>query len=96
MKIRFSKTAYGNLDAMAEYIYEQSASKTTTARYLKKFRKYIIETLKLFPKAGRPSDELAPHTRKLVYQGYSIIYRLSEEQVEILIIYRENMPKLGE
>jgi plasmid stabilization system protein ParE len=81
---------------MAEYIYEQSASKTTTVRYLKKFKHYIIQTLELFPKAGRPAGELEPNSRKLVYQGYSIIYKISEEQVEILIIYRENMPKIWE
>ena len=96
MKIKFSQTAYNCLDAMAEYIYEQCASKPTTVRYLKKFKQYIIQTLELFPKAGRPADELKPKSRKLVYQGYSVIYRISEEQVEILLIYRENMPKIGQ
>ena len=95
MKIKFSQTAYNCLDAMGEYIYERSASKKTTAGYLKKFRQYIIETLKLFPKAGRPSDELESNSRKLVYQGYSIIYKISKDQIEILIIYRENIPKIG-
>ena len=92
MKIKFSYTAYNCLDAMSDYIYERSASKTVTARYLKQFRRYIVETLKLFPKAGRPSDELEPNSRKLVYHGYSIIYRISEDQIDILTLYRENLP----
>jgi len=36
--------------------------------------------------------ELAPNTRKLVYQGFSIIYRIANDRVEILTIYRENLP----
>jgi plasmid stabilization system protein ParE len=92
MKIKFSHTAYNCLDAMSDYIYERSASKTVTVRYLKQFRRYIVETLKLFPKAGRPSDELEPNSRKLVYHGYSIIYRISGDRIEILTLYRENLP----
>ena len=58
---------------------------------MKKLRQYITQTLNHFPQAGRPSAELAPNTRKLVYQGFSIIYRISDERIEILTIYRENL-----
>ena len=92
MKIEFSHKAFQRLEAVAEYIYEQSNSKKTTLSYIKKLRRYIIETLTHFPQAGRPSEDLAPNTRKLVYQGFSIIYRVTNERVEILTIYRENLP----
>ncbi len=92
MKIDFSQKAYQRLDALAEYIYRQSGSKKTTAEYIKKLRRYIVETLTHFPQAGRAAEDLTPHTRKLVYQGFSIIYRLSEDRIEILTIYRENLP----
>jgi plasmid stabilization system protein ParE len=92
MKIEFSKKAYHRLEALADYIYEQSNSKKTTVTYMKKFRQYIIETLSHFPQAGRPSEDLAPNTRKLVYQGFSIIYRIANDRIEILTIYRENLP----
>lgn len=92
MKIEFSQKAYQRLEALADYIYEQSNSKKTTIAYIKNLRHYIIETLTHFPKAGRPSEDLAPNTRKLVYQGFSIIYRVSDEHIEILTIYRENLP----
>ena len=92
MKIEFSHKAYSRLEEIAEYIYEQSKSKKITRTYLIKFRHYIIQTLTHFPHAGRPSEELFSGTRKLVYQGYSIIYRVFEERVEILTIYRENLP----
>jgi len=93
MKIKFSNTAYNALDEISDYIYEQSASKEATVRYLKQFRRYIIETLQHFPKAGRLSEELAPNSKKLVYHGYSIIYKISDEHIEILTLYRERLPK---
>jgi plasmid stabilization system protein ParE len=92
MKIEFSQKAYQRLEALADYIYEQSDSKKTTVTYMKKLRQYIIETLSHFPQAGRPSEYLAPNTRKLVYQGFSIIYRIANDRIEILTIYRENLP----
>ena len=92
MKIEFSQKAYQRLDALAVYIFEQSGSKKTTAAYIKKLRHYIIDTLSHFPGAGRPAEDLTPNTRKLVYQGFSIIYRIVNERIEILTIYRENLP----
>jgi plasmid stabilization system protein ParE len=56
-------------------------------------KEYIVTMLSSFPKAGRPSEELAPNTRKLVYQGYSIVYRIAQEHIEILTLYRENLPQ---
>lgn len=92
MKIEFTQNAYERLDALAAFIYEQSRSRKITAEYIKKIRTYIIETLTQFPQSGRPSDDLAPNTRKLVYQGFSIIYRMRNERIEILTIYKENLP----
>lgn len=93
-KIVFSKTAVLNLVEQAKYIFEQTKNEEVADRYLDKMKNYIIQTLSNFPKAGRPTEELATNTRKLVYQGYSIIYSVSETQIEILVIFRENLPKL--
>lgn len=90
--IVFSKTATKNLISQAKYIYEQTRSRKLSDKYLDKMKTFIIEILSTFPKSGRPSEDLAANTRKLVYQGYSIIYRLSDKRVEILTIYRENLP----
>jgi plasmid stabilization system protein ParE len=92
MKIKFTQNACERLDMLAAYIYEQSRSKKVTAEYVKKVRVYIVEILTQFPKSGRPSDDLAPNTRKLVYQGFSIIYRIQEDSIEILTIFKENLP----
>lgn len=93
-KIVFSKTAVLNLVEQAKYIFEQTKNEEVADKYLDKMKNYIIQTLSNFPKAGRPTEELAANTRKLVYQGYSIIYSVSETQIEILVIFRENLPKL--
>lgn len=93
-KIVFSKIAVANLVEQAKYIFEQTKNEEVADRYLDKMKNYIIQTLSNFPKAGRPTEELSPNTRKLVYQGYSIIYSVSETQIEILVIFRENLPKL--
>ncbi|WP_169308538.1 type II toxin-antitoxin system RelE/ParE family toxin [Nitratifractor salsuginis] len=47
-----------------------------------------------FPKAGRPAEEFGSGVRKLVYQRYSILYRLESKQITILAIYRENQPRI--
>ncbi len=92
-KVVFSKKATQNLITQAKYIYKQTKSVELSDKYLDKMKLYINEMLTVFPKSGRPSEELAPNTRKLVYQGYSIIYRLTKDRAEILTIYRENLPK---
>ncbi len=93
-KIVFSKTAVANLVEQAKYIFEQTRNEQVSDRYLDKMKNYIIQTLSHFPKSGRPTEELSPNTRKLVYQGFSIIYTISDERIEILVIFRENLPKL--
>ena len=93
-KIVFSKTASLQLIEQAKYIYEQTQSVALADKYLDTMKRFIQETLSSFPKSGRPTPELAPDTRKLVYQGYSIIYKTSKEKIEILTLFRENLPKL--
>ena len=91
-KVIFSNKATKNLVDQALYIFEQTHSVTLSDKYLDDMKSYIIAILSTFPKSGRPSDDIVPHTRKLVYQGFSIIYRINDDQIEILTIYRENLP----
>ncbi len=93
-KIIFSKTASSRLTEQARYIYEQTQSTNLADAYLEGMHRFIKETLSHFPKSGRPTPELAQDTRKLVYQGYSIIYKIADTHVEILTIFKENLPKL--
>lgn len=52
------------------------------------------EILIRFPESGRKTQEYGKGIRKLVYQGYSILYRvnMNKERVEIVNIFRENLP----
>lgn len=80
------------LEMIAEYIYEQTQSKKLTREYLQRFREFIVSTLSAFPYAGRSAEELISGSRKLVYQGYSIIYVVEPERIWVLTLYRENLP----
>ena len=92
MKVEFSHKAYLRLEAIADFIYEQSQSKMLTVKYVRNFQSYIVTTLTKFPKAGRSSEEFGEGVRKLVYQRYCILYRLADDHIEILTLYREKLP----
>ncbi len=91
-KVIFSQKAVQNLIDQALYIFEQTQSVELSDTYLDNMKNYIVEMLSKFPRSGRASDDIAPNTRKLVYQGFSIIYRETDERIEILTLYRENLP----
>ncbi|KIM06091.1 MAG: hypothetical protein KN64_00920 [Sulfurovum sp. AS07-7] len=91
IRIIFSLKAQAQLVEHAAFIYDQSKNVDIADAYLDKMRDYISSTLSRFPKAGRPSDEIIENSRKLVYQGFSIIYSIESEHIEILLIYRENL-----
>lgn len=92
MRIDFSPKAHMRLEMIAQYIYEQTKSKKLTREYLQRLREFIVSTLSVFPNAGRSCEELISGSRKLVYQGYSIIYTVEKDQIWILTLYRENLP----
>jgi len=90
-KVIFSKKAKQRLVEHAFFIFEQSQNPDIADAYLDKMKAFIIDILSRFPKSGRPSDDIESNTRKLVYQGFSIIYRIKDEQIEILTLYKENL-----
>jgi len=94
MKINFSQNALLNLDDIATYIYKQSKSKTITSQHIRTLQKYIRISLSDFPKIGRPAEEFGKHIRKLVFQRYSILYIIEENHINIIAIYKQNLPSL--
>lgn len=94
MKIRFTPTFYRKLDDITAYIYQESKSNSFTVRYVRKLQKHIITNLSDFPKLGRPADEFGKGIRKIVHQRYSILYRIEEDYILVIIIYRENLPNI--
>jgi plasmid stabilization system protein ParE len=94
MKIEFSQKAYVSLEQIAEYIFEQSQFKKITRTYVKGLNLYITQTLSLFPQAGRPAEEFGKDVRKLVYQRYSILYKVESKRIVVLTLFRENLPAM--
>jgi len=94
MKIKFTPTFHRKLDSIAAYIYQESQSKSLTLRYVRKLQKYIVVNLNDFPKLGRPAEEFGADIRKLVYQRYSILYRIDKEYILVITIYKDNLPNI--
>lgn len=92
--IVFSKKAAFRLVKITDYIYKKSQSEAITFSYMARLKEYIYSILLHFPESGRKAEEYGKGIRKLVYQGYSILYRINEskERVEIVNIFRENLP----
>lgn len=92
--IVFSKKAAYRLRKITDFIYNQSQSDTITLAYMARLKQYIFNILTQFPESGRKAQEYGGNVRKLVYQGYSILYRINEskERIEIVNIFRENLP----
>ena len=93
-KITFSQKAVDALLSQARYIYELTLDIKKADIYLDEMEDYISTTLRVHPKIGRPAPELGLGIRKLVYKRYSILYRMTEVQIEILTIYKENLPSI--
>jgi len=92
--IVFSKKATHRLTKITDFIYNQSQSETITVAYMARLKHYIFNILTQFPESGRKAEEYGKVIRKLVYQGFSILYRINEskERIEIVNIFRENLP----
>ena len=93
-KITFSQKAIDALISQAKYIYELTLSLEKADNYFDEMEEYINHTLKVHPKLGRPAPELGFGVRKLIYKRYSILYRITSIEIEILTIYKQNLPNL--
>ena len=90
--IIFSPRAKQRLEDMAEYLYRQSLSKEFVRSYLTQFQVWLETVLGQFPESGALMPEYGEGVRKVVYREYSFIYRNTGDVVEILTVYRENLP----
>ncbi len=91
-EIVFSPLAQQRFEELAEYLYEQQLSKRFVLDYLTKFEQWLENVLGLFPEAGRLMPEFGEGIRRVVYREYSFIYRIEDDAIEILTLYRENGP----
>jgi len=92
-RLIFSVKFKNRLVVIARYIYESSKSAEITKRHIASI-KSSIQILKNFPLIGREAVEFGVDIRKLVVLDYTLLYSIneSEERIEILNIFRENLP----
>ena len=94
IKVVFTQEAIRNLLEQADYIYGLTLDAQKADKFLLTMKAHLVQNLGYFPKLGRSAEEYGKGMRKLVHQNYSILYLLQEETINIVTIYRENLPKL--
>ena len=83
MKIKWTKTALGNLGLITDYIAQDSPRRAKT--FIQEIREKTT-TLVEFPKIGRPGRVIG--TRELVvHKNYIVAYRVRGEDVEIIRVH---------
>ena len=82
-RVRWTTKAADQLEGIVKHIQEDNPE---AARKVAQAILDRIENLKLFPRLGRPGEELEG-TRELLSPPYVIVYRLKDDVAEILYIW---------
>ena len=90
--IIFAPRAKKRLEDVAEYLYQQSRSKSFVRGYLRQFEEWLETLLGQFPESGTLMIEYGENIRRIVYREYSFLYKISDDTIEILTVYRDNLP----
>ena len=90
--IVFSPRARQRMEEIADYLYQQQLSNEFVLDYLNRFETWLDALLAQFPESGVSMPEYGDGIRRVVYQKYSFVYRFKDEVIEILTVYRENLP----
>lgn len=91
-RIVFSPRARQRMEEIADYLYQQQLSNQVVQDHLNCFETWLETLLGQFPESGVPMPEYGDDIRRVVYNKYSFIYRYKDEMIEILTVYRENLP----
>ncbi|MEA3333466.1 MAG: type II toxin-antitoxin system RelE/ParE family toxin [Pseudomonadota bacterium] len=92
LTIVFSPRARQRMQEIASYLYRQNLSNDLVLDYLNRFEDWLMTVLIQFPDSGTPMPEFGNNVRRVVYQKYSFVYRVRADVIEILTVYRENLP----
>jgi len=86
IKLRWTTQAVEDLEAIRNFIANDSAAYAdlAVARLLE-----AVERLEHFPRSGRVVPELSdPQLREIIESPYRIVYRVRDETVEVLTVFR--------
>lgn len=92
IEIIFTARAKIRLENITDYLLKETQSPNFVIRYLDDIENYITEILTLFPESGAPLSDWGNDIRRIVYKEYSFIYKIIEQKIFILTIYKENLP----
>jgi len=92
MRIIFSPRAKHRLTEIAAYLYDQQLSKRFVRNYMDHFESWLEVVLGQFPDSGTPMTSYGKGVRRIAYREFSFIYRVNGGNIEILTIYKENLP----
>lgn len=90
--IVFSPIAKQRLESIANYLLHQHLSASFVIEYLNGIEHWLETVLFLFLQSGTPAPKYGSGVRKIVYKKYNFIYRVQGQEIQILTIYRENLP----
>ena len=85
-KLRWTTQAVEDVEAIRKFVahHSDAYADLVVARLLE-----AVERLELFPRSGRIVPELAdPQLREVIEPPYRIVYRVLDESVEILTVFR--------
>ena len=86
IKLRWTTQAVEDLEAISNFIANDSAAYAdlAVARLLE-----AVERLEHFPRSGRIVPKLSdPQLREIIESPYRIVYRVRDETVEVLTVFR--------
>jgi plasmid stabilization system protein ParE len=91
MRIRFTPTALDDLVRIRDYLVEHRGT-AHAARVGARIRA-AIDLLVEFPYIGHLGEVPGTRLRKVTGQPYGVIYRVSEEAVQVVHIYHERQDR---
>ncbi|WP_040554899.1 type II toxin-antitoxin system RelE/ParE family toxin [Rheinheimera sp. A13L] len=92
LQLVFSPRAKERLSEIAEYLSGQGLPDSFVVEYLNQFELWLNKVLLEFPESGIELTEYGYGIRKVCYKKYSFVYRVTGSQIEILTVFRENLP----
>lgn len=93
MVIIYSKRFNERLEKILDFISLDSKERANT--FAKKL-KSKIKSLTFMPFKCRKNAVLNDqNVRDLIYKGYVIVFRINQDEIEILEIFKENLPSLS-
>ena len=92
MGVVFTPRAQQSLLEIGFYLKEQNVSADFIRHYLKNIKTTIKSLLAMFPESGVIVIINGRECRRIIVKDYSVVYQYKNNQVTVLLLYKENNP----